>query len=1494
MIIIDRITSARSPAGTTLTFDHLIKSPDELLLIAVFIGGTTTTPLVTVNGTSLNSPINAQGPTSTTAASFWATNVPPVGMTSISISVSGAGFIGAVAFSILGVKKRTNYNDFQNWTGAVIIDSATNSPVLTPNPVSANALVLDAIFASSSTPATALTPDASQTQVLSSDDAHSDAIGVSYKYVSPGSQNMAWTFTGTSPLVVGCALVLEPSDAPSIWYPTVNQRSQFDVARTNALDVGVDSVLTGIWGYFPSQFYQNSFLHTIGRNLPPSQQYVSSPHPTSQIIIDNISSIKVLAGVTVNIPHRVSSQDAILVVLVGAGSSNVPVVSYNGVRLTSVVGAGDGNANQTNIFVMLNPPVGVYPLVASVSTGSFGLSALTILGVSKRAGNFIVASSTNGTGGRGTSVSISPAQANSLILDVVALFNTLTHAAPGIPSSEQTQIADILGATNGSEDFLASFKIAGPGQQMMSWTYSNSSNGQSQSAIVLEPAQAPSFWFPNIDPRNILDVIATNALDVPLDQGTSPKLYGYKPAIFYKNSFLHTVGRLVHPPSPATIVSETEQETSQIIVDKVFQGQLGGGGTLNLQVSIPSQDAVLVVTGGSVVATGGSWQSVTLNGVSLLKLVQAGIVGNSAEIWYLPNPPVGTSTLSIVPTATFGQVYANAMVLLGIDKKDTNIIAVSTTDAASTSVISALVTPDAPNSLIIDTVVTLNPVAKPDPDPSQTQVFNAPSLNANEAVVSTYKLASSQTQMSHDLSTSVNATLVAVSFRPAQAPSFWFPNIDTRQIDDVVTVASLDVGVTPIAGSYGYKPSIFWQNSFLHTIGRLLKVQQIITTTQTITGVSRIQQVVSKVITGVTRIQEVVNQTITGISRIQQIVNQTLAGVSRIQEKVNQTITGKSAIRETTTQTVTGKSRIQEIVNQTIAGISRITATASQAITGKSSIRETTTQTTTGKSRIQEVVSQTITGISRIQEVVSKTLTGVSRIQEIVNQTKTGISRITATTVQTITGKSSIRKTTIQTITGVSRIQELVSRTITGVSRIQEIVNKSLNGVSRIQEVVNQIITGVSQIREIVNQTITGKSAIRETTMQIVTGVSRIQEVVNKTLTGISRITAKTNQVLMGITRIQEVVSQTISGVSRITVTTAQIITGISRIQEIVNQTITGVAHIGNPVSTQQITGISRIQEIVNKTLSGISRVRATVTQTLTGITRIQETVDKIITGKSRITVTVSQTISGITRIREIVSQTIMGVSRIQEIVNRMIVGISRIQESVLQTVMGKSRIREIVNQTISGISRVTATTNRTILGVANIFNTTTKTILGVARIRIIETQTITGVSRIGEIVNQTLTGVSRITATVAKTIIGKAAIRETITRTINGQTRIQEVVNKAITGISRITARTNQTLTGKARITATTNRTIFGIARIRETVVKIIQGVSRIQLVINENISGESRITASTLRTVVGVSRMQETASVMIAGVSRIHSPPRVIPRPKTGSTQGKLVFFD
>ncbi len=74
--------------------------------------------------------------------------------------------------------------------------------------------------------------------------------------------------------------------------------------------------------------------------------------------------------------------------------------------------------------------------------------------------------------------------------------------------------------------------------------------------------------------------------------------------------------------------------------------------------------------------------------------------------------------------------------------------------------------------------------------------------------------------MSYNLGAAVNAALVAVAFRPAQAASMWFPNIEFRNLNDVIDSNALDAGTNPAFGQYGYRATMFYDNSFLHTVGR--------------------------------------------------------------------------------------------------------------------------------------------------------------------------------------------------------------------------------------------------------------------------------------------------------------------------------------------------------------------------------------------------------------------------------------------------------------------------------------------------------------------------------------------------------------------------------------------------------------------------------------------------------------------------------------------------
>lgn len=542
------------------------------------------------------------------------------------------------------------------------------------------------------------------------------------------------------------------------------------------------------------------------------------------IVIDSITNIRGAIG-TLTFTQRVSSSDAVLVIFVGCDPStgtNISTVKVNGVNLPEYSHVSSSGPSVSESFLMFNPPVGVNTVTVAIAANSLNavVCAITLLGVSKRTFNPVLATNSAATGSPST-VTIQAPSANSLILDHVYLHSVTSGTL--VPDASQTQIQN---EDDGNGNPVGvSFKYGGNSLITSTWTLGTGANWAA-TAIAFEPDQAPSLWFPNDAFRNRLDVVNR----ANLNTGTTPLTtvsVGYLPSNFFLNSFLHTIGRILSPPttSQPTLVAETERPTAQIIIDKVFQGQIAAQAlstvNLNLQVDLPSPDAVLVVTGGSVITTGAAWASVYLDGQPLTNLAQAIVAGADAEIWWLPYPPVGSHTLQIA-SGTGGEIYANAMVLLGVDKRSTNIVAASVTDAASTSTITVPITPDAPNSLIIDTLSTIN-VLESVPDSSQNQVFNASALASNEEVLSSYKIGNvSGERMSWNLGVAVNASLVAVSFRPAQAASIWFPNVESRSLSDIVDASGLDAGVNPAFGNYGYIPTLFWHNSFLHTVGRVV------------------------------------------------------------------------------------------------------------------------------------------------------------------------------------------------------------------------------------------------------------------------------------------------------------------------------------------------------------------------------------------------------------------------------------------------------------------------------------------------------------------------------------------------------------------------------------------------------------------------------------------------------------------------------------------------
>lgn len=544
------------------------------------------------------------------------------------------------------------------------------------------------------------------------------------------------------------------------------------------------------------------------------------------MIVPNNLNYSQVSATTQTLTGRVSSADEVIVVICAdfqGGSANSLTAKFNGVNIPQAsAGIQVTGLCLSVIFIVWNPPVGSYAVtLADANASVLSTTVMSLLGVSKRSQTPINANTSSASTPASLVLPVQVASANSIIIDCLTQNDATTAITPGVG---QTQIMN-LGDTGGN-NYGSSYKFASPGLQSMSWTLTTT-NTASYALVVLEPDDAPSMWYPNVQQRSRFDVAGPNNLSTGGAKGiTGPNggsgSFGFFQSTFYQNSFLHTIGRALSPgASQAIPAAETEQQTGQIIIDKIYQGQSSGGAALTLDINIPSQDAILIVTGGSVIAAGGVWLSNTINGNPLTKLIGQLTAGADAEIWWNPYPTVGVWPLVVTPTAITGEAYVNAFVLLGVDKRSINVQTLAVGDAASTTLINGTITPDAPNSLAINVLSTLNATRVPVPDASQNQMYNPVGINAGEYVMVGFQLISSPQLIEYNLGVAVNAALVVITLRPAMAPSIWNPNVDNRTLDDVVDANALDSGNTPATGRYGYKESQFYQNSFLHTIGRI-------------------------------------------------------------------------------------------------------------------------------------------------------------------------------------------------------------------------------------------------------------------------------------------------------------------------------------------------------------------------------------------------------------------------------------------------------------------------------------------------------------------------------------------------------------------------------------------------------------------------------------------------------------------------------------------------
>jgi len=276
---------------------------------------------------------------------------------------------------------------------------------------------------------------------------------------------------------------------------------------------------------------------------------------------------------------------------------------------------------------------------------------------------------------------------------------------------------------------------------------------------------------------------------------------------------------------------------------------------------------------------------------------------------------------------------------------------------------------------------------------------------------------------------------------------------DTRPQDQTGTANIINSGPTsmPINGIVGGWGSSTWG---MQAAGEILRPGSI-TTTQTITGTSRITKIFPNTQTGISRITKSIPRTQTGTSRVTKSIPVTVTGVSRIEVTTTRNQTGLAYIQVTdvlTTRTTIGTSRIEATITQNQSGISRIQQTVLSIINGLSSIAKPQPKTQTG--------------VARITKTFPNNISGISRITKSIQQSQSGTARIGNSSLQIITGTSRITKTFQATTTGVSRITKSILRTIAGTSRIQSSVTKTISGTATVIIQIKHDITGTSRIGE--------------------------------------------------------------------------------------------------------------------------------------------------------------------------------------------------------------------------------------------------------------------------------------------------------------------------------------------------------------------------------------------------------------------------------------------
>lgn len=262
---VDRVYRYVNNAGTaTVVIPIEITQPRSLVLIGITENNHALPTTVQVNGQAAFQEVSALDTNALGDHIAWYTyKNPSVGNINVNMVTSNVG--GAIIYVIQGASLReTNYI-----TAAV--NSAAAAMTATMQIPYASALLFDLAINSDGT---SYTPGTDQVRAYNRDSGSSDTTVSSYKFVPTGTQIMSES-GGTSQQCM-VAIAIPPAQSPSMWNPNIDLRNSDDVIKPNALHTQTLAAAAAdaldSYGQYGSQFFLNSFLHTVGRIFHSSPQ----------------------------------------------------------------------------------------------------------------------------------------------------------------------------------------------------------------------------------------------------------------------------------------------------------------------------------------------------------------------------------------------------------------------------------------------------------------------------------------------------------------------------------------------------------------------------------------------------------------------------------------------------------------------------------------------------------------------------------------------------------------------------------------------------------------------------------------------------------------------------------------------------------------------------------------------------------------------------------------------------------------------------------------------------------------------------------------------------------------------------------------------------------------------------------------------------------------------------------------------------------------------